>query len=107
MFAVIYSFKVKEGQDEDFKKSWKGLTELIYQYENSLGSRLHKGEGQEYIAYATWPDHKTWDLSGDKLPPEADQWRTLMRETCTEIKTLHKLEMVDDLLKDGTYGVGD
>ena len=37
MFGVLYSFKVKPGQDEAFKEAWRKITEFIYQYENSLG----------------------------------------------------------------------
>ena len=103
MFGVIYSFKVKPGQDEAFKEAWRKVTEFIYQYENSLGSRLHYQEPGLYIAYANWPDEATWAGSGDNLPPEVKHWSAQMREVCEEIKTLRKLEVVDDLLQEKTY----
>lgn len=99
MFAVIYKFKVRQGQDKKFKESWKALTQLIYKHEGSLGSRLHKSEGQLYIAYAQWPDKETWEKSGSKLPKSADAVRMAMRESCEEIKTEYQLEIADDLLK--------
>lgn len=103
MFAAIYYFKVKPGQEEQFKESWKELTKLIYRHENSHGSRLHHSNGQEYIAYAVWPDFETWDYFGNKLPPESKDWSKQMKDSCEEIKTLHKLEVLDDLLKDGPF----
>lgn len=103
MFAVIYSFEVKPGLDEQFRESWRGLTELIYQYEGSLGSRLHHAGGPLYIAYAQWPDRATWENSGEHLPDAADAFRKRMKASCSEIRTLYPLEMTDDLLKDSIY----
>lgn len=99
MFCVIYSFQVKKGLTDQFQKGWTGLTELIYQFEGSLGSRLHQESDLYFIAYAQWPSKEIWSNSGQKLPEEANGFRKLMRDSCVEIKTLHELEMVDDLLK--------
>ena len=98
MFAVIYSFEVKQDRKNDFENSWRELTRLIFKYEGSFGSRLHKESEHRYIAYAVWPDRETWANSGDKLPKEANEVRRMMIESCTEIKTIHELSMVDDLL---------
>lgn len=99
MFAVIYSFKTQPDKVEDFKKAWKELTELIYEYEGSLGSRLHKKEPNHYIAYAQWPSKDKWKNSGSKLPVQAKQASKNMKDSCFEIKTLHELEVEIDLLK--------
>ena len=99
MFIAIYSFKVKKNNEENFIKAWEDLTELIYRYEGSLGSRLHRADDNEFIAYAQWPDRETWKNSGDRLPPEADIARKKMREACEEVKTIHELESISDLLK--------
>jgi len=99
MFTVIYSFKVKENQSEVFEKAWKDLTLLIYEFEGSLGSRLHKNSENNYIGYAQWPDKTTWEKSGDHLPEIADEIRKTMKSACTSIEVLHELEVVDDLLE--------
>jgi quinol monooxygenase YgiN len=108
MFAVIYQFNLKENRESEFKGSWKQLTELIYEYEGSLGSRLHKLNDTSYIAYAQWPDRDTWKNSGNNLPDSADSVRKSMRDCCTEIETLYELDCTEDLLKthtrhDGPY----
>ena len=80
-------------------KAWKQLTQLIYEYEGSLGSRLHQKDESRYIAYAHWPDRETWKNSGDKLPDTADLIRKTMKDCCTRIETLYELDCVEDLLK--------
>ena len=99
MFAVIYSFHVKSGQEKKFVKAWKELTKLIYKFENGLGSRLHKHTKQEYIAYAQWPDRITWANAGSNLPDKANNIRQNMKTSCETIKTVYELDVIDDLLK--------
>ena len=105
MFTVIYAFTVKEGQDAAFIEAWKDMTQLIYKYEGSLGSRLHQPHGQVYLAYAQWPDRATWQNSGDRLPESSTEVRARMRASCEKIETLHELEVAVDLLADETFGV--
>lgn len=99
MFTVIYSFKIKINKEVTFEKAWGELTTLIYEYEGSLGSRLHKKSDKHYIAYAQWPDKETWENSGGNLPKESLAVRERMKNSCEEIEVLYKLEVVEDLLK--------
>lgn len=99
MYTIIYTFTVKEGMEETFIQSWKSMTKLIYEHEGSLGSRLHKSDDNDYVAYAQWPDKEAFDNAGENLPKEANEVRRMMRESCTEINTAYKLEVVEDLLK--------
>lgn len=103
MFAAIYSFKVHPGKDAQFIKAWEELTRLIYQFENSLGSRLHKKSEGLYIAYAQWPDKDTWSNSGAKLPESANEFRIKMKAACSAIETEHELEMLSDLLQESPF----
>ena len=99
MFAVIYQFNIKETMEPTFINAWQQLTELIYQYEGSLGSRLHKQDEGVFIAYAQWPDKETWKNSGSNLPDSANNVRAAMRDSCTSIETLYELDCTLDLLK--------
>lgn len=104
MFTVIYTFQVKAGKNEQFEKAWLNLTELIYQFEGSLGSRLHKTEGDNnYIAYAQWPNKAKWQNSGDQLPVKAKELSAAMHNSCKEIKVSYELEMIDDLIKNTPF----
>lgn len=103
MFCIIYAFDVRPGMEEDFMKGWEGLTRLIYQYEGSLGSRIHHETEERLIAYAQWPDEFVFEESGKKLPEEADVYRQLMRQACVSINTLHRLHMLNDLTQTKPY----
>jgi len=104
-FTVIYSFKVVEGKEKDFINSWAELTKLIYEFEGSYGSRLHKVNNNLFIAYAQWPDKEVYDRSGNNLPESANKFRQQMRECCSEIKTEFELSnVVLDFLKDEQHG---
>ena len=103
MFAVVYSFKVKPTKTREFELAWRNLTELIYKHEGSLGSRLHKIDDNEYIAYANWPNGERWENSGNNLPSEADGHRQLMRAACESIRTVYEMDTIDDFLKQKKY----
>ena len=105
MYTVIYSFSVKSGHLDEFFDGWEGLTKLIYEFEGSLGSRLHKVDALNYIAYAQWPSKEVFDNAGDNLPESADIFRSKMRSACEEVKTLHKMEVVKDLLKSNSLKI--
>ena len=98
MFIVIYSFQVKDGFEEPFENAWRELTFLFRDYAGGLGSRLHLESGQNYIAYAQWPDKETWEASNSKLPDETSKIRKAMRDAIEKIKILYELNVVDDLL---------
>lgn len=99
MIAVIIKFKVKPNQEKVFVENWKQLTKFIYEYENSLGSRLHKEDDLNFIAYAQWPDKETLHNTDSKLPEEALEIRKRMRDACEKVEKLYELELTEDLLK--------
>ena len=61
VFAVIYRWKVTSGQEAKFERIWGASTQIIYSTFGSLGSSLHRDEHGEYVAYARWPDKKSWE----------------------------------------------
>lgn len=102
-FTVLYSFKIIEGKEDDFINAWTELTKLIYKYEGSYGSRLHKVDNRLFIGYAQWPDKETWKNSGDNIPETANKFRNQMRESCSEIKTEYEMNIMRDLLNEKKY----
>lgn len=104
MFSVIYTFKVKAGQEKALMESWKGLTHLIYKYEGSLGSKLHRDQNGNFVAYAQWPSKEVWENAGSKLPKqETDRFRKQMKNSCIQIETEYELDLVEDLTKDKVF----
>lgn len=98
-FSVIYSFKVKDGNAAEFIIVWESLTKIIYQYAGSLGSHLFQSENGVFIAHAYWPNKELWQNADSNLPAEAEEYRTQMKELCSEIKTEYKLTSIVDLTK--------
>jgi heme-degrading monooxygenase HmoA len=99
MFVVIYSFQVKEGAESDFVSAWKEMTQMIYDFEGSYGSRLHYAGNGKYIAYAQWPSRERWEASGDKLTAESVAIRDRMTAACEDMDVVYQLDTVADLLK--------
>ena len=99
-FTVVYSFEIKENTTEQFIGAWTALTELIYEFEGSYGSRLHKVNESHYIGYAQWPNKSIFEQSGDNLPDSANFFHEQMRGCCIKIEKLFELESVEkDLIQ--------
>ena len=94
--------EIKPERRASFEKSWKDLTLLIYEYAGSLGSRLHKADDYNYVAYAQWPSKEAWVSAKDKLPETSNRISQLMKDSCKSFETLYELEVVEDLLKSKT-----
>lgn len=108
MYIVMFEFVVKEGFDEQFLKSWPVVTQGIYLFKGSLGSRLHKNINGEYIAYAQWPDQAAWQASANvEMSPEYEQQREMMRDALNleSTKVLYQMEVEIDYLQRRTFSL--
>jgi len=102
MFCVIYEFKIKPNLKEQFLESWSDFTKAIYRMNGSLGSRLHTTDDPGiYIAYAQWSSEVVFEnaVPIEKYSKKEQLSRSKMVEATEEIKVLHKLNMIEDLLK--------
>ncbi len=97
MFTVIYTFRVKPGQEEAFQRSWAFITEEYLRTRGSLGSRLHRDQDGAFVAIALWPDRASWEALAPSASLETEAARSTMREACAEIRTAYELEIVQDL----------
>ena len=95
MFAVVYHWKLKDGiRAEDFYKSWHEGTLRIYTKYGSCGSSLHKLPDGTLLAYARWPNKKTWEKM------MKDTSRTSNNHLFVDlIDKPTELELIDDQLK--------
>jgi hypothetical protein len=80
-----------------------GRIQLIYQFEGSYGSRMHKNEAGLFIACAQWPSRERWEKSGSQLPEIAISYKNQLHEYCSFIEKVYELEMVNDLLQNKTF----
>ncbi len=83
------------------------ISRLFFEHAGSLGSRLHQPKGGTYMAYAQWPDRKTWEASAKLLPPEAEAVKTALGACCERTEILHELAVATDLLQQFPYGKPD
>ena len=61
MFYVTYRWRIRRDSEMQFIDAWCQATKLIRQHRGGLGSRLHRCEDNTWLAYAKWPDRKTWE----------------------------------------------
>ncbi|MCF6442929.1 antibiotic biosynthesis monooxygenase [Pseudoalteromonas luteoviolacea] len=102
MFVVMFEFVVQEGFEEQFIKAWPSVTQGIYLFKGSLGSRLHKNVNGEYIAYAQWPDKQTWEASSEiEMSPDYEMHRDSMQESLNleSTRVLYQMEVEIDYLQ--------
>lgn len=101
MFAVIYRFKLKPHQESIYQQYWRKIATYFTEKRGAIGSTLHKGEDNLWVAYSRWPDKATRDASwpGDNAPNE--ELPEDIRETILKIQALKEenndLESYDDI----------
>jgi len=98
MFCVVYQWTVKPGKEDEFRSTWRGITEAIFRQHGSLGSRLHRSLEGDWLAYAQWPDRAHWENQAETIG--VDLLRSQQSDCLSEeMKILFKLDMTDDLLQ--------
>jgi hypothetical protein len=72
MFAVIYRFKLKPGQETKYIECWNKIASYFIEKMEAIGSCLHKGDDNLWVAYSRWPSKAARDASwpGDDAPNE-------------------------------------
>jgi heme-degrading monooxygenase HmoA len=83
MFAVLYRWKLKSGTEPAFREAWTAATEAIRVRYGTGGSRLHRGDDGEFVAYAVWPSRATWE-EAQKLPSTYPEAGIAMRKCIEE-----------------------
>ena len=63
MFAVLYRWRLKPGREDEFRENWKVLTVGIQRTYGATGSRLHRADNGEIVAYAVWPSREQREVA--------------------------------------------
>jgi heme-degrading monooxygenase HmoA len=71
MFVVIYRWKIKPGSEERFRSAWSEATRAIALRYGALGSRLHRADDGDWLAYAQWPSRARWEAMRGGPPADA------------------------------------
>lgn len=108
MFIVMFEFVPMPGKEADFLAAWPKVTQGIYLFKGSLGSRLHKNEDGQWIAYAQWPDRATWEHSEAlRMRDDYESQRTRMHDALNlqDTRILYKMDVVCDYLQRRPFAV--
>ncbi len=97
MIAVIYRWRVEKKHEAEFQRRWHEITQDILQHHGGGGSRLHKAENGEWVAYARWPSRQDRDRAFAARAHEM-QDKTPQGEGKAELLEEIWLDITDDLL---------
>lgn len=96
MIAVIYRWHVDEKDAAEFQRRWHEITVEIVTHHGGGGSRLHRAENGEWVAYARWPSRADRDRAFADFSKKTTA--TPQREGMARLVEEIWMEIVDDLL---------
>lgn len=102
-FSVIYSFKIDSEFELEFIESWQELTNLIYKFEGSLGSRLQKVNSNLFLGYALWPNKKKFYNASNNENDEIELLKQKQKKYVVEVKRIFESEIISDLIMNSSY----
>lgn len=97
MYAAIYRWRVAPEHEASFKRRWHEITQDILEHHGGGGSRLHRAENGDWVAYARWPKREDRDKAFAERTREA-QDTTPQEEGKAKLVEEVWLQIVDDLL---------
>ncbi len=88
MFAVIYRFKLKSHQEKQYIANWNKVVDFFVKSRGAIGSCLHKGEDDVWVAYSRWPSKQIRDAAwpGDKAPNS--EFPSEIQEAIAQMQTI-------------------
>lgn len=97
MFVVQYRWRLLPGTEDTFRTAWRTMTVAIRARHGTSGSRLHRADNGELVAYAVWPSRQAWEAAQQQASshPEAG---AAMRACIEHSYGATLLEILDDLL---------
>lgn len=104
MFAIIYRFTLKPHQEKIYKECWNKIVNYFIEKRGAIGSCLHKGTDDLWVAYSRWPDKATRDASwpGDNAP--SNELPDDIRESIQKMQAIknenQNLEQYDEICLD-------
>lgn len=96
MFAVVYRWRIKPGQDQRFTEGWQRVTLAIQQRCGSYGSRLHVAEDGLRVAYARWPDDETRLRCEHGEVEGAEMMRHSIAESLPELRLVIDVDLLSE-----------
>ena len=92
----MYTWTIAPDLEDDFVQAWSVAT-LAYRTIGGLGSRLHRSDDGEFIAYAEWPSREVWQAAGEQSP--VDEATSTTMRAATRSFSMRPLVPIADLLQ--------
>lgn len=99
-FAVIYRWRLRRGMEQQFQEAWATVTETFMAERRALGSRLHRDDDGDWVAYAQWPSRQAWEVSSE-VGPADEEVSASMAEAIEKSYPPIPLDPVQDYLVQG------
>ena len=95
MYAVLYRWQVAEKDESAFRLHWAQISKDLRDLFGGGGSRLHRADNGDMIAYARWPSRECRDLAFVQFTAHP---KTAPLRLPPNLKEEIWLELTDDLL---------
>jgi len=97
MFVIQYRWRLQPGSEDSFRAAWRAMTLAIRARHGTSGSRLHRTDDGELVAYAVWPSRQAWEAA--RAQPSANPEASAVMRACIAHRyDALPLEVIDDLL---------
>jgi heme-degrading monooxygenase HmoA len=98
MFVMLYRWTLKPGTEATFRTAWQAMTLAIQARSGTGGSRLHRADDGDLVAYAVWPSRAAWEAAS-ALPSAHPEAGVAMRECIAASHPATPLDVLDDLIR--------
>jgi len=95
MYAVLYRWQVAAKDEAAFRQHWMQISKDLRDLFGSGGSRLHRADSGDMVAYARWPSRECRDLAFAQFTAHP---KTVSLRLPPNLKEEIWLEITDDLL---------
>ncbi len=92
----MYTWTIVPELEDDFVRAWSVAT-MAYRTIGALGSRLHRSDEGEFVAYAEWPSRDAWQNAGAQSP--VDEATSATMRAATLSFSMRPLLPIADLLQ--------
>ena len=95
MYAVLYRWQVAAKDEVAFRRHWMQMSKDLRDLFGGGGSRLHRAENGDMVAYARWPSRECRDLAFAQFTAHP---KTAPLRLSPNLKEEIWLEITDDIL---------
>ena len=100
--VFVYRWRLKPGFEEQFREGWKRITLEALEEHSSFGSRLHRGENGDWLAYAVWPSKAARDKYFQEGVKDDEAVEMMTSAVEHRYDELH-MEVTDDFILAGAF----